>query len=107
MQMFVFKSDPHPHKSKVMKKGLWKYSRHPNYFGEVVMWWGIFLLAIPSGMWYISILAPLTITYLLLRVSGVTMLEKKYEGNDEYSRYKQRTSAFVPWFPKKAKRPNV
>jgi steroid 5-alpha reductase family enzyme len=100
-QLFDFKSDPHPHKNKVMKKGLWKYSRHPNYFGEALMWWGIFLLAIPSGYWYISILAPLTITFLLLKVSGVTMLEKKYEGNDEYSLYKKTTSAFLPWFPKK------
>lgn len=100
MQMFLFKSDTHPHKAKVMKAGLWKYSRHPNYFGEAVMWWGIFLLAIPSGYWYISILAPLTITYLLLKVSGVTMLEKKYEGNDEYELYKKHTNAFLPWFPK-------
>ncbi len=101
-EMFMFKSDPHPHKKKVMDKGLWKYSRHPNYFGEALMWWGIFLLAIPSGMWYVSILAPITITYLLLRVSGVTLLEKKYEGNDEYELYKKNTNAFFPWFPKKS-----
>ena len=102
MQMFLFKSDRHPHKAKVMNKGLWKYSRHPNYFGEALIWWGIFLLAIPSGLWYVSILAPLTITYLLLKVSGVTMLEKKYEGNDEYELYKKHTNAFLPWFPKHA-----
>jgi steroid 5-alpha reductase family enzyme len=101
MQMFTFKSDPHPHKDKVMNKGLWKYSRHPNYFGEALMWWGIFLLAIPSGKWYLSILAPLTITYLLLKVSGVPLLEKEYEGDDEYTRYKRRTNAFFPWFSKK------
>ncbi len=101
-QMFDFKSDRHPHKAKVMNKGLWKYSRHPNYFGEALMWWGIFLLAIPSGHWYISILAPLTITYLLLKVSGVTLLEKKYEGNDEYELYKKHTNAFLPWFPKRS-----
>ncbi len=100
-QMYVFKSDPHPHKAKVMKTGLWKYSRHPNYFGEAVMWWGIFLLAVPSGKWYLSVLAPATITYLLLKVSGVTMLEKKYEGNDEYIQYKKNTNAFFPWFPKR------
>ena len=99
-QMFVFKNDPHPHKAKVMKTGLWKYTRHPNYFGEAVMWWGIFLLAIPSGMWYVSILAPLTITFLLLRVSGVTMLERKYEGYDEYAQYKRDTNAFFPGMPK-------
>lgn len=101
-EMFMFKSDPHPHKKKVMDKGLWKFTRHPNYFGEALMWWGIFLLAIPSGMWYVSILAPITITYLLLRVSGVTLLEKKYEGSDEYELYKKNTNAFFPWFPKKS-----
>jgi hypothetical protein len=62
-----------------MDSGLWKFTRHPNYFGEAVMWWGIFLLAIPSGMWYLSVLAPITITFLLLKVSGVTLLEKKYD----------------------------
>src|ERR1043165_8304933 len=72
-QMYMFKSDPHPHKKKVMNTGLWRYTRHPNYFGEAVMWWGIFLLAIPSGRWYLSLLAPVTITYLLLKVSGVAM----------------------------------
>lgn len=99
-QMYCFKTNPHPHKNKVMNKGLWRYTRHPNYFGEAQQWWGIFLLAIPSGMWYVSVLAPVTITWLLLKVSGVTMLEKKYEGDDEYSLYKKNTPAFFPWFPK-------
>ncbi|HRG88630.1 MAG TPA: DUF1295 domain-containing protein [Chitinophagales bacterium] len=98
-QMYMFKAGHH-RKGQVMNKGLWRYTRHPNYFGEAVMWWGIFLLAIPSGHWYISVLAPVTITFLLLRVSGVTMLEKKYDGNDEYSRYKRNTNSFIPWFPK-------
>lgn len=100
LEMYMFKSDTHPHKKKILSSGVWKYTRHPNYFGEAVMWWGIFLLAIPSGQWYISVLAPLTITFLLVRVSGVTMLEKKYEGNEEYAEYKKRTPAFIPWFPK-------
>ena len=100
-QMFIFKDNPHPHKNKVLNTGLWKFSRHPNYFGEVVMWWGIFLLAIPSGNWYVSVWSPVIITFLLLKVSGVTMLEKKYEGNDEHSEYKRNTSTFIPWFPKK------
>lgn len=97
-QMYSFKSNPHKH--GIMNKGLWRYSRHPNYFGEALQWWGMFLIAIPSGRWYISILAPVTITFLLLRVSGVTLLEKKYDGNDDYSRYKRMTNAFIPWFPK-------
>ena len=99
-QKYMFKTSHH-NQHRVMKQGLWKYTRHPNYFGETVIWWGIFLLSVPSGMWYISILAPLTITFLLLRVSGVTMLEKKYEGNTDYDLYKQKTNAFFPWFPKK------
>ncbi|MBL7777551.1 MAG: DUF1295 domain-containing protein [Chitinophagales bacterium] len=100
-QMYEFKcsAKKHPHK-KVMNKGLWRYTRHPNYFGEAAMWWGIFILSIPSGMWYVSVLSPLVITYLLLKVSGVTLLEKKYEGNDEYSVYKRTTSAFFPMPPK-------
>ncbi|MCW5908176.1 MAG: DUF1295 domain-containing protein [Chitinophagales bacterium] len=98
-QMLCFK-DNIAHKGHIMQKGLWKYSRHPNYFGEALLWWGIFLTAVPSGYWYISIISPLLITYLLLKVSGVTMLEKKYEGNDAYTDYKRRTSAFIPWFPK-------
>ncbi|MDB5281748.1 MAG: conserved rane protein of unknown function [Bacteroidota bacterium] len=98
-QMYNFKSNSHVH--GVMNHGLWKYSRHPNYFGEALQWWAMFMLAIPSGRWYITIWAPLTITFLLLRVSGVTLLEKRYEGNDDYSKYKRNTSAFIPWFPKR------
>ena len=97
-QMFMYKSNSHKH--GVMNHGLWKYSRHPNYFGEAVQWWAMFILSIPAGKWYISIWAPVSITFLLLRVSGVTLLEKRYEGNDDYSKYKRTTSAFIPWFPK-------
>ena len=98
-QMFEYKSNPHH--TGIMNKGLWKYTRHPNYFGEAVQWWAMFMLAIPSGKWYISIWAPVTITFLLLRVSGVTLLEKKYDGNDEYAAYKRNTSAFLPWVSSK------
>jgi steroid 5-alpha reductase family enzyme len=97
-QMYMFKNNPHHH-GRIMNYGLWRYTRHPNYFGEAVQWWAMFLLSIPSGQWYISIWAPITITFLLLRVSGVTMLEKKYDGDDEYALYKKTTSAFIPWFP--------
>lgn len=100
-QMFIYKQNPHH--IGVMNKGLWRYTRHPNYFGEAVQWWAMFLLAIPSGKWYISILAPVTITFLLLRVSGVTLLEKKYDGNTAYDKYKRSTNAFIPWFPKEIK----
>ena len=97
-QMFMYKSNSH--KPGVMNHGLWKYTRHPNYFGEAVQWWAMFILSIPSGKWYISIWAPVTITFLLLRVSGITLLEKRYDGNDAYSLYKKNTSSFIPWFPK-------
>jgi len=92
-QLDRFKSDQR-NKGKIMDKGLWKYSRHPNYFGEVVMWWGIFMIAVSSGI--VSIIGPFTITYLILKVSGIPMLEKHYEGNQDYEDYKKRTSVFIP-----------
>ncbi|MFX0114347.1 MAG: DUF1295 domain-containing protein [Candidatus Hodarchaeota archaeon] len=101
-QLSQFKKDPNS-KGKIMTTGLWKYTRHPNYFGEVTMWWGIFLLALmvefPIGL--ASIIGPAAITFLILRVSGITMLEAKYKGNPEFEAYAQRTSVFFPWFPKK------
>lgn len=99
-QLYRFKKDP-ANKGKVMNKGLWYYSRHPNYFGEVCVWWGMFLISLGTQFWYISILGPLLITFLLLRVSGITMMEKRYTGNDAYALYKQKTSPFFPWWPKK------
>ncbi len=100
LQMLRFKQNP-ANKGKVMDKGLWYYSRHPNYFGEVCVWWGIFIISLGSGLWYLSVLSPILITYMLLKVSGITMLEKRYEGNDAYSIYKQTTSPFFPWIKKR------
>lgn len=97
-QMYQFKSNP-ANKGKVMNFGLWRYSRHPNYFGEALLHWGIWLVSIPFGYWYVTIIAPFTITYLLLKVSGVALLEKKYEGDDDYTRYKRNTSSFIPMPP--------
>lgn len=99
-QLSRFKRDP-GNKGKIMRSGLWKYTRHPNYFGEAVMWWGIFLIALSVRLGWTAIISPFLITFLLLRVSGVTMLEKKYAGNAEFEEYAKRTSAFFPWFPKK------
>jgi steroid 5-alpha reductase family enzyme len=81
---------------EIMQKGLWKYSRHPNYFGEILMWWGIYgiVLQLPNSGW--TIISPITITLLLVFVSGVPMLEKKYAGNVAYEAYKKRTWALVP-----------
>jgi steroid 5-alpha reductase family enzyme len=99
-QLNQFKKRPE-NKGKIIKTGLWKYTRHPNYFGEVVIWWGIFLVALSVKNGWIAILSPLTISFLLLRVSGVTMLEKKYAGNPDFEAYAKRTNAFFPWLPKK------
>lgn len=94
-----FLQDP-MNKGKIMDRGLWAYSRHPNYFGEVLQWWGIFFFAatLPSG--YRTIISPLLITVLILFVSGVPMLEKKYAGRPDFEAYKKRTSMFIPLPPR-------
>ncbi len=99
-QLKEFISNP-ANKGKLMDRGLWQYSRHPNYFGEVTQWWGIFIIAltIPNGI--ITIVGPLTITYLILFVSGIPLLEKKYLGRKDFEEYKKRTSVFFPLPPKK------
>jgi len=99
-QLDRFLKDP-GNRGKVMDRGLWRYSRHPNYFGEVTMWWGIYILtlSVPGG--WMSIIGPLTITYIILFVSGVPMTERFMEGNPVFDDYKRRTSVFIPWFPRK------
>ncbi len=100
-QMARFKADP-ANRGKVLNRGVWRYSRHPNYFGEAAMWWGYYLLAAAAGgLW--TIYSPVLMTTLLLRVSGVTMLERNLkETKPGYREYIESTSAFVPWFPRKA-----
>lgn len=90
------KEKPEP----ILTTGLWKYSRHPNYFGEVTMWWGIWLIIAPLPLSFIALVSPLTITFLILKVSGIPMLEKKFEGMPAFESYKARTSAFFPLPPK-------
>jgi len=100
-QLSKFKADP-ANRGKVMNQGLWAYTRHPNYFGECLMWWGIFLIAIGrySNAW--TIIGPSLITFLLLKVSGVTLTERTImETRPEYREYQARTNAFIPWFPKR------
>jgi len=100
-QLKAFVDDPE-NKGKVMNKGLWRYSRHPNYFGECVVWWGIFLIVLPVPGGIYAIIGPALITFLLLKVSGVTMLEAGLKSRREgYEEYVKSTSAFVPWFPRK------
>jgi len=99
-QLLRFTREP-ANKGRVMTTGLWRYTRHPNYFGEATMWWGIFLMALPLEGGYAALVSPLTITFLLLKVSGIPMLEKKLmETQEGYAEYARRTNAFVPWFPR-------
>jgi steroid 5-alpha reductase family enzyme len=84
------------HKNEIMNTGLWKYSRHPNYFGEILIWWGIYIMIIPFDYSYYFVISPITITLLLNYVSGVPMLEKKYDSNEAYQDYKKKVPAILP-----------
>ncbi len=86
-----------------MDKNVWKYTQHPNYFGEVTQWWGLFIIALGVPFGFITIIGPAYITFQIIKVSGVRLLEKRFEANAEYQAYKERTSSFIPWFPKKKK----
>lgn len=101
-QLRQFKKDP-TNKGKIMTRGVWSLTRHPNYFGEVVVWWSLWLvtLSMTGIIGFIGIISPLVITWLLLYVSGIPLLEKKYRDDLEFQEYKTRTNAFFPWFPKK------
>ncbi|GAB4344996.1 MAG: DUF1295 domain-containing protein [Candidatus Abyssubacteria bacterium] len=100
-QLARFTADP-ANKNKVLTKGLWALTRHPNYFGETLVWWGLFFIALatPYGLW--TIISPLLITFLLLRVSGVPLLEETMlAAQPGYREYVKNTSPFIPWFSKK------
>jgi steroid 5-alpha reductase family enzyme len=99
-QLMRFKSDPN-NRGKVMERGLWAYTRHPNYFGDATLWWGLFLIALatPGSIW--TIISPAVMTFLLMKVSGVALLEKSLvKTKPQYQDYLRRTSAFFPWIPK-------
>jgi len=94
-QLAAFKASPDSH-GKVMDQGLWRYTRHPNYFGECCIWWGFYLLAVAAGGWW-SVVSPLLMTVLLLRVSGVALLERDIaQRRPDYRHYMERTNAFIP-----------
>jgi steroid 5-alpha reductase family enzyme len=97
LQHFVAQPD---NRGKLMTSGLWKYSRHPNYFGELTMWWGIWLISLSVTNGLLTIIAPLTITFLLRFVSGVPLLEKKYAGNPDWEIYRRKTSVLIPLPPR-------
>ncbi len=97
-QLARFKADP-ASRGQVMDRGLWHYTRHPNYFGDAVVWWGLFCFGLATGHAWTAI-GPLVMTYLLTRLSGVPLLEKKLgKTRPGYADYVARTSSFVPWPP--------
>ena len=97
-----FKADP-GNKGKVLDTGLWRYTRHPNYFGDACLWWGLYLIAAETGLGAWSILGPLLIILLLTKGSGAPTVEKGMENRrPEYAAYIRRTSGFIPWPPRKA-----
>jgi steroid 5-alpha reductase family enzyme len=99
-QLQAFRDDP-SNRGKLIKSGLWRYSRHPNYFGEAVLWWGIFLIACSVEYGWITVYAPLFITILVRFVSGVPLLENKYKSRPEFQIYMKETNVFCPWFVRK------
>jgi steroid 5-alpha reductase family enzyme len=98
-QLAKFKADP-VNRGQVMKSGVWKYTRHPNYFGDSAQWWGYYLIAAAAGGWW-TIFSPILMTFFLVRVSGVALLEKTMKTRPQYNEYIQQTSSFIPWFPRK------
>lgn len=83
-------------KERFLKTGLWSLSRHPNYFGEVTLWWGIWMICITKPISLLTVIGPITITYFIIKVSGVPLLEEKYEGNKEWEEYKKEVPIFIP-----------
>jgi steroid 5-alpha reductase family enzyme len=83
-----------------LRTGVWRYTRHPNYFGDAVQWWAYYVIAAAGAFW--TLYSPLLMTTLLVRVSGVALLEKTLkDAKPGYEEYVQTTSAFIPWFPRK------
>jgi steroid 5-alpha reductase family enzyme len=99
-QLARFRANP-ANKGKVLSSGVWKYTRHPNYFGDAAQWWGFYLIAAASGGWW-TIFSPVLMTLFLMRVSGVTLLEKTLSTEKPgYRDYMETTSEFIPWPPKR------
>jgi steroid 5-alpha reductase family enzyme len=101
-QLVQFKRDNARH-GKILDTGLWRYTRHPNYFGDCCVWWGLYLIAAESGLGLWALPGPILLTFLLTRWSGMPTVEGRMRRKrPEYEAYVQRTSAFIPWLPKSA-----
>jgi steroid 5-alpha reductase family enzyme len=101
-QLERFKADP-ANKGKLLATGVWRYTRHPNYFGDAAQWWGYFLIAAAAGAWW-TVFSPILMTVLLVRVSGVALLEKTLvETKPGYREYARTTNAFLPWLPRRGR----
>jgi steroid 5-alpha reductase family enzyme len=99
-QLARFKREP-SNRGRVLDRGLWRYTRHPNYFGDATLWWGLYFMACATPGGWLTVLSPALMTFLLIRVSGVTLLEKGLTASKPgYQAYVARTPAFFPWFPR-------
>jgi steroid 5-alpha reductase family enzyme len=99
-QLIRFKNNS-ANKGKLLTTGFWKYTRHPNYFGDAAVWWGFAILSIASGS-YLPVLSSMLMTWLIVKVSGVSLLERTLKNTKPgFEDYVKKTSAFIPWFPKK------
>ncbi|MEA5078906.1 MAG: DUF1295 domain-containing protein [Anaerolineaceae bacterium] len=101
LQLTAFRKDP-ANKGKLLNTGVWRYTRHPNYFGDAAQWWGFYLIALAAGGWW-TVFSPVIMTLFLIKVSGVALLEKTLTSSKPgYAEYIASTSAFIPWFPRQS-----
>jgi steroid 5-alpha reductase family enzyme len=101
-QLARFKADP-ANRGRVLDHGLWRYSRHPNYFGNACLWWGLWLLACDDALGWATVFAPVLMTHFLLNVTGKRLLEKRLSRvKPQYADYIARTPGFFPWFPRRS-----
>jgi steroid 5-alpha reductase family enzyme len=103
-QLQTFRDLPNKPKGSIITSGLWKYSRHPNYFGEALLWWGLYLITCGVKNGFLTFFSPLIITLLLRYVSGVPLLEKHFKNNVKFQEYAKVTSIFIPMLPGKVKK---
>ncbi len=99
IQLSRFMRDP-SNRGRIMQDGLWGYTRHPNYFGEVLVWWGVWLIALPSPYGWVAVIGPLTITFLILKVSGIPMMEAHMATKPGFDAYRRSVNRFIPGPPK-------